>query len=68
MYKHYIRLNEQNEILHAFSNAFEEALDGDICINTTDQRQLIINNIVNPNMTDLGVPLYKWENNEIVEV
>jgi len=68
MYKHYIRLNEQNEILHAFSNAFEEALDGDICINTTGQRQLIINNIVNPNMTDLGVPLYKWENNEIVEV
>lgn len=68
MYKHYIRINENNEIIHAFSDAFETAQEGDIAIYTGEVRQLLLLGKINPNITNLGVPLYKWVNNEIVEV
>jgi len=37
-YFHYIRINEQNEIIHAFSNAFEQPLETDILLCETEER------------------------------
>ena len=37
-YKHYIKLNSQNEIIHAFSNAFEQPEKTDILLKETEER------------------------------
>lgn len=37
LYKHYIRLNKNNEITHAFSNAFEQPKEIDILFQETEQ-------------------------------
>jgi hypothetical protein len=31
-YKHYIRINESNDVIHGFSDAFEQPQEGDILI------------------------------------
>lgn len=54
MYKHYIRINENYEIIHAFSSAFEDPLTNDILIKTTEERHfnlpLLYNDVI-----------YKWK-------
>lgn len=37
-YKHYIRINSSNVIIHRFSSAFEEPQPGDICVNENGGR------------------------------
>jgi hypothetical protein len=37
-YKHYIRLNSQNEIIHAFSDAFNIPEEADILLEETEER------------------------------
>ena len=38
LYKHYIRLNTNNEIIHAFSDAFEQPEKTDILLKETKER------------------------------
>lgn len=37
-HKHYIRVREDNTIIHIFSNAFEQPEGGDICVNEDGDR------------------------------
>lgn len=60
-YKHYIRLNGSNEIIHVFSDAFEEPQESDISIIENAPRhctQVIVN--------DLGQFLFKWDGSKII--
>ena len=49
-YKHYIRINENNEIIKVFSDAFEQPEENDICINDNTERhcslQVMENNFI----------------------
>lgn len=66
--KHYIRLDLDGYVIHAYSDAFESFIDGDICIEENGGRQLIINGIMNPPILSFaGTPIYKYENNEIIK-
>jgi predicted PolB exonuclease-like 3'-5' exonuclease len=38
LYNHYIRLNSQNEIIHSFSDAFEQPKETDILLYETEER------------------------------
>jgi hypothetical protein len=42
-YMHYIRINKNNEITHAFSNAFEQPQKKDILLRETEQRHCQLN-------------------------
>lgn len=61
-YKHYIRINSQNRIIAAFSDAFLSPQDGDILYRETDERHFNI---------DLhredGFFRYEWDGKEIIE-
>jgi len=59
--KHYIRLNGIF-IIKAFSTAFEQPIDGDICVNEDGGRHYNLN-IYNAN----GLPNLKYINGEILE-
>jgi len=63
-YKHYIRLNSQNEIIHAFSNAFEQPSETDILLMETEERHCQFQV-----MSDkyIGKYKYKYINGEIIE-
>lgn len=61
--KHYIRVDDQNRIIKGFSDAFEEPLETDICVNEDGGRHFKLNNAVNPPLTDVeGIYLYKYDN------
>ena len=65
--KHYIRLDSDGYIIHAFSDAFEQPIDGDICIEEHGARQLVVNGVTNPTMFSSNRnPLYRYVNNQIV--
>ena len=71
MYKHYIRIDIDNNIIDGYSDAFREYQDGDICIYEGEEfRQLfLLDNIINPNLFDiLGNPKYFYLDGEIIEV
>ena len=61
MSNHYIRINENNEIIKAFSDDFESSIEGDICINENGERHY------NLELVTIYGYKYKWENNQIVE-
>ena len=42
-YKHYIRVSEEGFVTKAFSNAFEQPLDTDICVNEDGGRHYNLN-------------------------
>ena len=66
MYKHYIRLDENNFVIKGYSDAFENYKDGDILIYEGDRyRQFfLLDHICNPNIiNDERVPQFKYENN-----
>lgn len=61
MYKHYIRVNDNGEVIAAFCNAFQEPQDGDILICETNERHFNL-----PLQVD-GVYKYTYNNNELKE-
>ena len=68
--KHYITVDDNNFIVNGFSDAFRTPTENDICINEQGgyQFRLFSNGEENPPlMTMHGVPLYKWEDNAVVE-
>lgn len=65
--KHYIRLDSDGYIIHAYSDAFEPFLVGDICIEEHGARHIVINGETNPSIKGLsGAPIYKYENGKII--
>jgi hypothetical protein len=58
---HYIRVDESGNIVAGFSDAFEEAQEGDICIAEGVGRQFELLGVVNPPLKTMkGVPLFQW--------
>ena len=63
--KHYIRLDSDGYIIHAYSDAFESYTNEDICIKENGGRQLVINGTVNPSLySPSGYPIYKYSNGD----
>lgn len=74
MAKHYIRIDENNNIIKGFSDDFEQSIEGDIIIRENAERQFYIEHtefgtiIPNPDLlNENGCYLYKWENDKITE-
>lgn len=68
--RHFIRVDKYNRILHGFSDAFETAEEGDICINENGSHQfrLFPNGEENPSLIGENcVHLYMWTGEEIRE-
>lgn len=63
MYKHYVKLDENNFIIHGFSSAFQKPEESDICINESAGRHfnLIIRDAH-------GRPFLKWDGTDIKNV
>ena len=60
MAKHYVRVDEEDKIVHGFSSDFEKPLDTDICINENGGRQFELLGVMNPILVRLnGVHLYR---------
>lgn len=56
-YKHFVRLGPSNEILRAFSDAFEKPEQMDICVNPdTDERHFHLDLF-----DDVGIPRLRWD-------
>ena len=76
MYKHYIRINENNEIIQGYCLQIQPYFyqEGDICIYEGDKyRQFfLIDNKINPDLSDYD-PInpkwkYKYIDGKVVEV
>lgn len=66
--KHYIRLDESNRIIKGFSDAFEEPLETDICINENGGRHFELGGCINPALfNEHWCHIYKYEDGEIRE-
>ena len=65
MSKHYIRLDGVF-IIKSFSDAFEEAIENDICINEDGQRHFEYNGVTNPTVMDGIFSLYKYVGENII--
>lgn len=61
-YKHYIRIDKQNRIIQAFSDAFRQPEDGDILIADTNERHFNLDLL-----RDDGFYRYEWNGKEIIE-
>jgi hypothetical protein len=63
-YKHYIRINSNNEIIHAFSDAFQSPEETDILLGETEERHCQFQV-----MSDkyIGKYKYKYVDGEIIE-
>jgi len=62
MYKHYIKINEKNEVTEAFCNAFREPDEDSILVAENEERHF------NPTLqTPEGVYRYIFDNGKIVE-
>lgn len=65
--KHYIRLDENNNIIRGFSNVFEEPQEGDICINEQGGRHFELNGVINPRLiNESGIFLFRYENGKVI--
>jgi hypothetical protein len=62
MNKHYDRLNEKSHLILAFSDAFQEPLETDICVNEDGGRHCNTNIF-----REDGFPKYKYVNGKRVE-
>lgn len=59
--KHYIAIDTNGRIIKGFSDAFEQPIDGDICINEQGGRHFEMLGVVNPPLTEeTGVYQYKY--------
>jgi len=68
-YKHYIRLNDNEDIIKGFSTAFEQSQEGDILINESENLhfRLFPDDEENPLLqNEYGVFLYRYVNGGIV--
>jgi len=63
-YKHYIRLNSQNEIIHAFSDAFNIPEEADILLEETEERHCQFKVM---SEKYIGKYKYKYIDGEIIE-
>lgn len=67
-FRHYIKIDDRNRVLHGYSDAFELPEQGDICINEQAGRHFELFGQVNPLITTAeGVPMYKWDGEQVVE-
>ena len=70
-HKHYVRLNENSEVVHGFSDAFEQANDGDILLCETVERHFGIDQSMPENFLPLHDaqmrPRWKWNGSKIVD-
>ena len=64
--KHYIRLDSNNNIVKGFSDAFEQAIEWDICINENGGRHFELFDVVNPAIQNKGIYLYKYADGVII--
>lgn len=62
MYKHYIRINSDNYIIHSFTDGFEQPLESDICIEEGDRCWSL------QTITMDGMFTYKYENDNLVKL
>lgn len=63
MYKHYIRVDGNTNIIKAFSDAFEQPEEGDICITEDGDRHFNLDIFE----IQTNAYKYKWVNNTITE-
>jgi hypothetical protein len=61
MYKHYIRINENSEVIGAFSSAFQNPQEGDILLVETEERHF------NLTLTTECVARYTWDGKRLAE-
>ena len=67
--KHYIRLDENNYVIKGFSDAFEEPLPTDICINENGGRHFELFGEINPNLYGYDFkPRFMWDGTNVTEV
>lgn len=65
-YKHYIRLNEDGNVIHGFSDAFDKPLEDDICIMEDGPRHF--HEVwPEPLINGRGQFLFKWVSGERVD-
>lgn len=61
MYKHFIRLNDNKEVIKAFSSAFEQPEESDICINEDTMERHF-----NLSLLQDGAYKYKYDGKNLV--
>lgn len=61
-YKHYIRIDSQNRIIAAFSDAFQSPQDGDILYRESDERHFHLEL-----HREDGFLRYEWDGKKIIE-
>ena len=67
-YKHYIRINKSNNIIHGFSDTFELPTDEDVLVCSEGGRhfRLFPDGEANPPLfDDCGIPLYHWDGEQV---
>ena len=70
--KHYIRIDNQNRIIHGFSDAFEQPQADDILLNENGGRQfeMLVDGewLTNPQLlNEWQVSLYKWNGKKVLK-
>lgn len=70
MYKHYITIDENNNIIDIFSDGLKQASESNILIRESDQRHVYLNDFeFNPNIIDSSNNFkYKYIDNQILQV
>lgn len=67
-FRHYIKIDDRNRVLHGYSDAFEQPESNDICIADDAGRHFELFGEINPQLTTVeGVPLYKWDSDQVVK-
>lgn len=61
MYKHYIRVNDNSEVIAAFSNAFQLPSEGDILLRETEERHC------NLELQREGEYLWAWDGTTMIQ-
>ncbi|MGE4213656.1 MAG: hypothetical protein AB7E42_02610 [Anaerotignaceae bacterium] len=66
--KHYVRLDTDGRIIKGFSDAFEQPIEGDICINEQGGRHFEMFGVVNPPLMNMqGIYIYKYIDEVVME-
>lgn len=66
--RHYIRLDSEGHIIKGFSDAFEQPIDGDICISEKSGRHFEMLGLPEPPLTNMqGIYIYKCVEGVAVE-
>jgi len=67
MAKHYVKVNEDNFVTAAFSDAFTQPVDGDICVNEDGGRHYNLDRITFKRVDSVVVYTYKLVDGKVVE-